>query len=264
LEISASALRDALKSTAFAASRDHTQAPLTAVHLTISGSELMTEACDALRISRLTAEIDDIGADTIDLLLPHETAETLAVLLENIATVTLRPGQRHVRFEWGSTVFTSTLENAIGKPYPDLSRFMKGKELGRVKISKGNLARSLKLAALVAKDSYVTVAIKPEESDGTGGGLVISTNEATGMSHDTLVVQEQNGEAEVNVAHRFFSKAVDSVNSAWVALSFRELKADTIALVLVDGGFEHLIFPVAPNQAGDNNAIEEAESGHTE
>jgi DNA polymerase-3 subunit beta len=264
VEISAAALRDALKSTAFAASHDHTQAPLTAVHLTISGTELMAEACDTLRISRHTVEIDDVGADTIELLLPYETAETLAALFEDIATVTVQPGQRHVRFEWGETTFTSTLENAIGKSYPELSRFMKGKELGRVKISKGNLARSLKLAALVAKDSYVTVAIKPTESDGTGGGLVISTNEAAGMSQDTLVVQEQIGESEVNVAHRFFSKAIDSVNSAWVVLAFRELKADTIALVLVDGDFEHLIFPVTPNQTGDNDASEETESSDEE
>ena len=252
IEVSATALRDALKSAAFAASHDSTQAPLTAVHVKITGTELLAEACDTLRISRYTVEVEDIGSDNVELLIPHETAEVLAALFEDVSTVTIRPGQRHVRFEWGDTTFTSTLENSIGKPYPELSRFMKGKELGSVKVSKGNLARSLKLAALVAKDSYVTIAIKPLEADSTGGGLILSTKEYDrGMSQDTLVVQEQNGEAEVNVAHRFITKAIDSASDAWIVLAFREVKADTVALVLVDGNFEHLIFPAIPNKSDD-------------
>ena len=155
-------------------------------------------------------------------------------------------------------MFTSTLENSIGKAYPELSKFMKGKELGSVKISKANLARSLKLAALVAKDSYVTIAIKPLEADSTGGGLIISTKEDDrGMSQDTLIVQEQEGEAEVNVAHRFISKAIDSASEAWISLAFREVRADTVALVLIDGEFEHLIFPAIPNKSDDVESNEE-------
>jgi hypothetical protein len=49
-----------------------------------------------------------------------------------------------------------------------------------------------------------------------------------------------------------------------LVLAFQELKADTIALVLVDGDFEHLIFPVTPNQTGDNDASEETESSDEE
>jgi DNA polymerase III sliding clamp (beta) subunit (PCNA family) len=258
IEVSAEALKSALKSAAFAASHDSTQAPLTAVHVKITGTELLAEACDTLRISRHTLDISDIGADNVELLIPHETAEVLTNLFEDVSTVTINPGARHVRFEWGETMFTSTLENSIGKAYPELSKFMKGKELGSVKISKANLARSLKLAALVAKDSYVTIAIKPLEADSTGGGLIISTKEDDrGMSQDTLIVQEQEGEAEVNVAHRFISKAIDSASEAWISLAFREVRADTVALVLIDGEFEHLFFPAFPNKSDDVESNEE-------
>jgi DNA polymerase-3 subunit beta len=256
IELPSSSLREVLKSTAFAASHDYTQAPLTAVHLKIADDEIVAEACDTLRISRHVTQVSSLS-DEAELLLPYETAENLVSLIEDVGDITIQPGQRHVRFAWGDTTFTSTLENTIGKPYPELSKFMQGKEIGRVKISKGNLSTSLKLAGLVAKDSYVNVVIKPLDKDGLGGGLVISANEQAGMSLDTLIVQEQSGEAEVNVAHRFFSKAVDFVNNPWVIISFRELKENTIALVLVDGGFEHLIFPVTPNATPD---VEDEES----
>lgn len=258
IEVNATALKNAFKTTAFAASNDHTQTPLTAVHLKISGDRLMAEGCDTLRMSEFGTEIEDLGADSIELLLPRETAETLASLFEDVAVVTIRPGMRHVRFEWGDTTFTSVLENAIGKPYPDLSRWMKSKEIGKVKLSKGDLLRSLKLAGLLAKDSYVVVSIVEQESDGTGGGLQIATNERDrGMSQDTQIVQEQSGEGEVKVAHKYLIKAVESTIEPWIELSFRELRDDAVALVVVDGGFEHLIFPVAPNETEETVADED-------
>lgn len=249
IEVSASLLREGFKSTAFAASTDYATAPMTAVRVKIADSAFSAQATDTLRISIYSADVTDLGGDSVDFLLPHETAEILCSMLDNVDKITIQPGARHIRFEWQNTVFTSTLENTIGKPFPELSRWMRGKENGSVKISRENLARALKLAGLVARDSYVEIGIKPLEEDGTGGGLLLATNaKERGASQDVLIVQEQSGEGATFVAHKFLVKAVENAVEPWITLSFREQKEGLVCLVIVDHKFEHLIFPVVPSE----------------
>ena len=252
VEVDGTAFAAALKATAFAASQDNTLAPRTAVKVSLAGDKLIAEATDNSRISVYNIQVDDIGTDTINMLLPRATAEALSGLVDGIACVTVRPGTRHVRFEWNDTIMTCSLENEVGKPFPNLGRFMGGSVVASARISRTDLLRSLKLAALVAKYSYIGVQVgegNDEFIKKYGDGVLLTTDERTrGVSQDVVVKQSGKGAAKVLVAHSYMSKAVEMSKSPWIDLEFLELKPGIVAVCVCDGPYRHLVFPVTPNE----------------
>ena len=201
----ATILAEALRSTAFAASMDAQAAPLTAVRLTISNDGLLAEAMDNFRISRYEIQMADLATDTIQLLVPRETAEALSSLLEGVGQVSIQPGVSHVRVKWDETIYTSRLEAELpGKKFPNVSSAFNGDEQGKVKVSKAEVQRALKTLGLITKDSYVSLGVDKV-------GLSMSLSEAAkGAAREVVVAQELEGETTTYVGWKYISKAVDS------------------------------------------------------
>jgi DNA polymerase III sliding clamp (beta) subunit (PCNA family) len=240
---SGDALANALRLTAFAASTNYEHAPKTAVKVCLNGSSLVAQAADDARVSIASMEVEDVGANALEFLLPRVTAEILSTLLNEIDTVTIHPGEKHIRFEWAGSCLTSALENGIGKPFPNLSRFFSGDEIARYKVSRGDLIRSVKLASIVAKDSYLTIK-------GSADGLtIITSDQMRGAGHDTVTVQEATGDGETMVSFKNFTKAIEMADSPWIAVSFRTLPKNYTALIVEDGGYQHLMIPCDPPKA---------------
>jgi len=245
-------LSAALRSTAFAAAKDFAKAPFIAVKLKLEGGELVAEATDESRISVYSVEVEE-DAVSGEFLLPREAADSLSGMLEHVDEVEVHPGARHLRLIWDGTVFTSSLVNAGGKPFPNLSGLLKCKELGRVKISRGDLLRALKMASQFARDSYVKVAITPD-------GFEISTAESIGASEDTVVTQQSEGEGETYVACKLFMSGVESTTEPWIEIVMGELSNGTVALTLEEGNYKHLVFPVLPkNLEEESDAQDESD-----
>lgn len=247
-DISGEAFSNALKCTAFAAATDGSQTPQTAVRMRVYGEMLVAEASDYHRISMYTSDIEEVDIDN-SFLLRKDVAETLSSLLVDLDSVKVVRADNHIRFIWGDTVFTSVLESEIKKKFAPVSKFFSGKLLGEAKLSRGELQRALKLASLIAKESSVGVALD-------GSHIVITTNEdGKGISKDTVITQTCDGEASTYSAWKYLVKAVDTAFSPWITMEFRELpNAAGVALVIIDEGYQHLIFPVLPkaNDATDD------------
>lgn len=237
--VSAELLAKAFKCTSFAASTDYAKMPYVAVKLRIEGDMLKTEATDESRISVFKVKTEDVGADN-EFLLPRETAESLSSMFDHVDTVEIQPGQHHLRLIWDGTVFTSSLV-ASPKPFPNLSKYLDGDKCGTVRVSRGDLLRALKMAALVAKDSSLKASITSE-------GLLIETNERAGVSQDIIPSQSQTGEGQTYMSCKLFTKAAESAMSAWVDVEFTELNTDITALIIKDNEYQHLMFPVQPKE----------------
>jgi len=239
--VSGTSLATALRLTAFATSREYTKAPQTAVKMTLEGTTLLAEASDNERISKVSLEIEDIGPDVRTLLIPYTTAEILSTMLDGIETVTLVPCLKHIQLEWDDTLFTSNLENGVTRKFPALSKYMSGTEHANLKVSRTDILRAVKMASLLAKDS--SVCIKANLDD----GIIISTNEKDrGASLDVVPAQTGTGAAEVHIATKILLKGIETTSSPFLTLSFRAIQNNLLCIVLVDGEYEHCIFPVSP------------------
>jgi len=249
--VDAELLAKAFKSTSFATSTDYAKMPYVAVKLRIEGDMLKAEATDESRISVFKVEIENVGADC-EFLLPRETAESLGSMFDHVDTVEIQPGQHHLRLTWEGTVFTSSLV-ASPKPFPNLSKYLDGDKCGTVKVSRGDLLRALKMAALVARDSSLQASL-------TSDGLLIATNERAGVSQDVIPAQSQDGDGTTNMSCKLFTKAVESSLGAWIGIEFAELSSGIIALIVVDDAYRHLMFPVQPKDLdGDQTEEDDAE-----
>jgi DNA polymerase III sliding clamp (beta) subunit (PCNA family) len=252
VEVSGVALAAALRATAFATAVDNTLAPKTAVRVRLSHDKLTAESTDNSRISFYEVTVADVGEEDVEMLLPRLTADTLASLLEKVPKVTLKPGKKHLRVEWADTMFTCSLENELGKPFPNLAKHIKAPAVATATVSRADLARTIKLAGLVVKDSYLMVSVgDTDEFLGKyGENLVVSSKEELrGASLDTVSKQDGTGTASVLVSHALLSKAVDMSKAAWVRVSFVEVKKDIITLMVSDDDYNHLMFPINPKQA---------------
>lgn len=242
----AKSLADAFQLTSFAASTDSSMAPLTAVSISVDNGTLVAQSSDNFRISIFETDVDDDSIDTIKFLLPHEAADILSDLWADVDEITVEQGKRHIRFIWDETIFTSRIEAAN---FPDLNQYI-GDTKVTMRISRKDLLNALKLAGLLAKDSYVILSASSD-------GLEISTEEADrGASTNVVPVQAIDGEEDTCVSYKFFLKGVEVVNSPWIDLIFTELSLiNAFAVCIVDGSYRHYVFPAIPKDTtgGDDN-----------
>jgi DNA polymerase III sliding clamp (beta) subunit (PCNA family) len=176
--------------------------------------------------------------------LRKDISETLSSLLSDVSSVTITIASNHVRFEWENTVFTCVLESEIKKKFAPIERFFDGELEGECTLSKGDFQRSLKLASLVAKDSSVGIALN-------GSKIVVSTREQDkGASQDAVVCQSSEGESSTFSAWKYLVKAVDICAAPWISIEFRSLPNNMgPTLIIIDEEYKHLIFPVLPKDA---------------
>jgi DNA polymerase III sliding clamp (beta) subunit (PCNA family) len=243
-------LARALRCTSFATSTDYAKMPFVAVKLQIENDKFKAESTDETRISVFQTEIENVGANG-EYLLPRETADSLASMFEHVDTVEIQSGQHHLRLTWEGTVFTSSLVSSP-KPFPNLSTYLEQDKQGRVKVSRGDLLRALKMAALVAKDSSVQASI-------TNDGLLLTTNERTGASQDVVPSQERDGDGKTYMSCKLFTKAVESTSGAWLEVEFSDLGQDIVAVVVRDEDYQHLMFPVQPKSLDENEEADPEE-----
>jgi len=242
-----SVLSDAFAKTAFSASDDMASAPLTAVRLYISGSKMIAQSTDNYRISVYETDIDNLG-QTAELLIPKNTAESLSVLLNKISDVIIYCYSKYVKFCWDNTIFISFLENGIGKPFPDVNKFIECPENAKITISRSDLLRAIKLASLFSKDSYVNLEVTDE-------GLNVSTYDKNrGASQEVIVADNIFGSANTAVSCKHILKIVETISSPWITISFVEIsfaRGLYSAIIIDEGVYKHLICPIIPNDNED-------------
>lgn len=249
IAVSGMDLANALHMTAFSALNTTAISPYVAVSVKIAGDHLVAQSTDDQRISISEIEIEDIGMESIDFLLPKETAEILSTLLTDEPEVFIEKGRRTIKLRWEDTIFISSLVCDLDEEYPDLEELFSGDTVASVNISRGEVLRSLKLAGLIAKDSYITLEV-------TEDGLRIITDEkGKGSGKNLVLAQTATGKARTMIPYKNFLKGIDIIDAAWVDLEFKEMICgDVYGLCIVCDSYKHFIFPSAAN---DNDNIED-------
>lgn len=227
-----------------ATNKEGSQRPFTAVKLIINNDKLVTESTDRNRIATYDCEIQDTGTENFEVLIPREVAESISKIVSSVENVTVRPCNRHVVFEWKDTEFVTSLETDEQNEFISLKDFFENPVVASCHISREDLIRSMKLAALLDPDAEIYVSCNSD-------GLELRTVEnEIGAGVDTLPVKDVTGESMCCLPLKHLQKAVESCGEAWISVKWSQLENEEIGCAIEDGN-ESLRFYVFPVRSKD-------------
>lgn len=231
-----------------ATNKENSQRPFTAVKLKINNDKLIAESTDRNRIAIYDCEVQDTGIEDFEVLIPREVAESLSKIVSNIENITVRPCNRHVLFEWEDTEFVTSLETDEQKEFISLGDFFDNTVVASCHISREDMIRSMKRAALLDSDAEIYASCSAD-------GLELRTVEnEIGAGVDTLPAKDINGESMCCLPLKHLQKSVESCDEAWVTVSWSELDNGEIGCGIEDGNgsLRFYVFPVRSKDYEEN------------
>lgn len=150
--LSENILKRLIDKTAFAMAQQDVRYYLNGLLLEITGDRIRTIATDGHRLALCDAQFDnDTGADR-QVILPRKAVIELARLLSDTSDpLRLEVSNSHVRFSFGSTLFTSKL---IDGRFPDYERVMPSGEVCNMQADKNLLKQSLTRTSILSNEKY--------------------------------------------------------------------------------------------------------------
>jgi DNA polymerase III sliding clamp (beta) subunit (PCNA family) len=247
IECDAQAFAEALKLTSFSCSLDKSDGVTVGLRVQLFGDKLITQSTDLDRISMCEIDIEDIGLTSVSFILPKSIAETLSSILDDAVVVKIEKGRNHIRFQWNDTTLTSELIDDSNNEFPDVIEHMEGNIEAEIVVSRADLIGALKIAGLVAKDSWIKINASNE-------GLRISISDKhKGAGTNLIDAQKVTGKNETYCTLKNILQGVSMTTSPWITLEFRALSfSPNFGIGIIDDDFRHFIFPIIPKDEDDD------------
>lgn len=197
-EISQAGMRDLVRATIFAASRDETRAILTGVLVERDGQTVKLVATDSYRLSVKTAGADQVkllgGEDNWQAIVPARALQELNRMLDPAAEETpvkVRASQQQIKLEVGPYILVSRL---IEGQFPVYNRIIPTECQHNITLEREDLLAAIKRAAIVARAEASKLIFQAAE-----GRLTISAESGdVGRAKEELAATLE-GE-EINIA----------------------------------------------------------------
>lgn len=185
-EISQAGMRDLIRSTVFAASRDETRAILTGVLLEREGESVKMVATDSYRLAVKTVPADQVrvlaGEERWEVIIPARALHELNRMLDPSADQTpvrIKASPQQIAFEVGPYFLISRL---IEGQFPNYSRLLSIEPNRALTVNREDLLGAIKRAAIVARTEASKILFRAEE-----GTLTISAESGdVGRAHEEL------------------------------------------------------------------------------
>lgn len=242
-DVPGNSLWHALNYTAFSTSKE---SMINAVYLNFDSSYLTAYSFDDRRMSRFRIKIGDNCPEFESFFVPKETAEILINLLQDY-TVTFQVGQRHLKLSWKNTTLILSLVQIDKKSYPDLNKFFRKDDVASFSANKSEMMKALKLAGLVAKNSFINIELKDSKLIFTG------SDKERGSTQNKIdcVSSENNG--EVQVLHKDLMDCIGKVSDEELSFKIKQIDDEKLSLCLMCGNFNHLLMPIVSKEDNEED-----------
>ena len=233
-DVPGNSLWHALNYTAFSTSKE---SMINAVYLNFDSEYLTAYSFDDRRMSRFRIKIGENCPEFESFFIPKETAEILINLLQD-NTVTFEVGQRHLKLSWEDTILILSLVQIDKKTYPDLNKFFRKDDKAEFKVNKSELTKALKLAGLVAKNSFINIELKDKTLIFTG------SDKERGSTQNKIECISSTNSGEVQVLHKDLMDCISKTEDEELVFKIKEIDEDKLSLCLIHGNFNHLLMPI--------------------
>jgi len=218
VEITQAAMRELIRSTIFAASRDETRAILTGVLLERDGDTVKMVATDSYRLavkSVPAAQAKVLGGEgKWQAIIPSRALQELNRMLDPAAEetpVTIRASEQQIAFAVGPYLLVSRL---IEGQFPNYTRLLAAEPDRMVTVNREDLLGAIRRAAIVARAEASKLLFRA--ADGT---LTISAESGdVGRAHEELPVTLDGSEIEIAFNSEYLTDALGvmaSENVIW-------------------------------------------------
>jgi DNA polymerase III sliding clamp (beta) subunit (PCNA family) len=219
---------------------------INAVYLNFDSAYLTAYSFDDRRMSRFRIKIGENCPEFESFFVPKETAEILINLLQD-NTVTFEVGQRHLKLTWEDTVLILSLVQIDKKTYPDLNKFFRKDDKAEFKVNKSELTKALKLAGLVAKNSFINIELKDKTLIFTG------SDKERGSTQNKIECISSTNSGEVQVLHKDLMDCISKTEDEELLFKIKEIDEEKLSLCLIHGNFNHLLMPIVSKDENEED-----------
>jgi DNA polymerase-3 subunit beta len=213
IEITQAAMRELIRSTIFAASRDETRAILTGVLVERDGDTVKMVATDSYRLAVKTAPADQVkiagGEEKWQAIIPARGLQELNRMLDPTAEETpvrIRASEQQIMFSVGPYLLISRL---IEGQFPNYARLLAAEPDRMITVDRNDLLGAIKRAAIVARAEASKLLFRA--ADGT---LTISAESGdVGRAHEELPVTLDGAEIEISFNSEYLVDALGVMES---------------------------------------------------
>ena len=224
----------------FASAADESRPVLTAVMVRINGGKIELVGTDGFRLSQIVASIES-SAEVKDLLIPARSLSELSRVIDESVTeigMYVAGDTNQVIFKAGEVELSTRL---VSGNFPDYKKILPSDGEISAEMSKEDLLRAIKLAAVFARESANIVKVDLRDNQ-----VLVSANAAQVGDNEVVVDAKVIGEVSMAFNYRYVLDYLNVVGGSSVRLmSNGALSAGLWLGEAVKGyEFKHVIMPV--------------------
>jgi len=235
-------LSDCLNKVSFAASVDETRPILTGVLFILKSDSLSLVATDGFRLSKKNIPLKEYKGEKKSVVIPKGILGEIGrgvFEMDNIL-FELEETEKQVIFGLEDTVLTSRL---LEGEYPDFEKIIPKESNIKITLDKEELLRSVKLAAIFARESANVVKIKILKDS-----IKVSAESSAAGSQETRVdakiEKSESGDFEIAFNYRYLEDFLRSVTGEEIKMEFINSTSAGVFKDTNDSDYLHLIMPV--------------------
>ena len=225
-------LRDMIRHVLFAVSTDETRPVLTCVLMIFDGASLKMVATDTHRLAVRTAPLEG-GEGNASANVPARAMNELLRLAGDAESVTISIAPEHAKFEVGTTTLITRLSTG---QFPNYERVIPTSHDRKLTLEKGEFARAVKRAAIVARDNANRVVLETE-----GAQLILSAESGTvGSMREEIEVAREGDDITIAFNAKYMSDVLAIVETEGIVLELTEPLRPGILRPIGDGAGDYL------------------------
>lgn len=245
--IDGSLLREMIGQVVFAAATDDSRPVLAGVLVEFQGSTLTMAAADGFRLSVRSAELDELVAADLAIIVParalHELARSMADA-EGAIDLLVTPNRSQLLARSGTVEFLSRL---IDGHFPEFRQIIPKTYTTRVVVPREAFLAAARRAKIFAQSNNEVVRLQllPGDSELDPGAVIVSAQAAeAGDNEDLLSARVDGPKAQIAFNGRYLTDVLSVMKSAEVALEMTSPNAAGVFRPVGDTSFTHVIMPM--------------------
>ncbi len=235
VKIASGDLEKLISLTAYAVARETTRYAINGLLFSFSGSSAVVVGTDGRRLAKASVALPG-KVEEADCILPTRTAQMAGKLAGKAeGDVTVRLTDNQVAFTCEGTSVVSTL---VEGKFPNYEAVIPKDSVCKVVVSRDELIRALRRAAVLASEDSHGVRVRIAE----GQMLIESQSHEMGEAHLKLPVSQEGEEMQIAFNPSYMIEPLRALETEEVTLEF---KAPNSPIVLKAGGnFVYVLMPV--------------------
>ena len=243
LTLPADVLKQIIRQTVIAASKQETRPILTGIHFAINNGQLLAVATDSHRLSQRKLSLNDDTAASYDIIVPSQSMNELSKMLgDSSEDIEIQITENQILFILGNTSFYSRL---LEGNYPDTERLIPQTSSTSLEVLAPEFLKAIERASLISNDGrnkVVKLSMDPAQNKAT----LYSNSPEVGNVEEELDFNSLTGNAlDISFNPDYMKDALKTFSQSEVVLDFTmPLRPFTIVPTENKEEFVQLITPV--------------------